>query len=170
MIQKILFSKSMNTLRSLGYLWDICMSAVSNLHFWQVVEPQKHQNTGLLCLDALYVLSVSLLGYKDIYWRIDILCQHYTSTNQRKTKMYKKNQYPTQKKKKKLYFLYTVNISIRIEIKSFVQQKSPTLYKLPMRCEIYGHHIWKFKAVYTMLYPLLFFFFFFTYNYRERMD
>lgn len=157
MIQKILFSKSMNTLRSLGYLWDICMSAVSNLHFWQVVEPQIHQNTGLLCLDALYVLSVSLLGYKDIYWRIDILCQHYTSTNQRKTKMYKKNQYPTQKKKK-LYFLYTVNISIRIEIKSFVQQKNPTLYKLPMRCEIYGHHIWKFKAVYTMLYPLLFFF------------
>lgn len=46
-----------------------------------------------------------------------------------------------QKKKKKLYFLYTVNISIRIEIKSFVQQKNPTLYKLPMRCEIYGHHI-----------------------------
>lgn len=45
------------------------------------------------------------------------------------------------KKKKIIFFLYTVNISIRIEIKSFVQQKNPTLYKLPMRCEIYGHHI-----------------------------
>lgn len=139
-----------------------------NLHFWQVVEPQIDQNTGLLCLDALYLLSVSLLGYKDIYWRRYILCQHYTSTNQRKTKMYKKKINILQKKKKIIFFIYSKHI--RIEIKSFVQQKNPTLYKLPMRCEIYGHHIWKFKAVYTMLYPLPFFFFFFTYNYRERMD